>query len=95
MEIRSGLEGLKTLLGVDAASQSAVRGKPPDAQAPAGADRATLSAAANEIAQPESGDAVRSEKVAAVQAAVTAGTYHVSAAAVAAKLVDTMLGGQQ
>ena len=95
MEIRSGLEGLRTLLGVDAAPQPAVRGSSTGPQTPSGADRATLSAAANEIAQPESGDAARSQKVAAVQAALAAGTYRVAPAAVASKLVDAMLGGQQ
>jgi len=93
MEIRSGLEGLRTLLGVDGATQSAVRGKSTGAQVPGGADRATLSAAANQMAEPGSGDPIRSGKVAAVQAAVAAGTYQVPAAAVASKLVDAMLGG--
>jgi flagellar biosynthesis anti-sigma factor FlgM len=93
MEIRSGLEGLRTLLGVDGTSPPAVRGTPSGSEAPAGADRATLSAAANQMAEPESGDGVRSGKVAAIQAAVAAGTYQVPAAAVASKLVDAMLGG--
>jgi anti-sigma28 factor (negative regulator of flagellin synthesis) len=38
---------------------------------------------------------VRAEKVAAVQAALAAGTYDVSASAVASKLVDAMIGGQE
>ena len=95
MEIRSGLEGLRTLLGVDAAPQPAVRGSSTASQPLSSADRATLSAAANEIAQPESGDAARSQKVAAVQAALAAGTYGVAPAAVASRLVDAMLGGRQ
>jgi anti-sigma28 factor (negative regulator of flagellin synthesis) len=35
---------------------------------------------------------VRPEKVAGIQAALAAGTYNVPASAVAAKLVDAMLG---
>jgi flagellar biosynthesis anti-sigma factor FlgM len=94
MEIRGGLEGLRSLLGLDVASQATAPARPQGSPAPAGADRASLSAAASEMSQPENGDGVRSEKVAAVQAALAAGTYHVPAASVAAKLVDSMLGGE-
>ena len=45
------------------------------------------------MAQAVSGDGVRMEKVAAIQAALAAGTYDVPASAVASKLVDAMLGG--
>jgi anti-sigma28 factor (negative regulator of flagellin synthesis) len=38
---------------------------------------------------------VRTDKVAAVQAALAAGTYDVPASAVASKVVDSMLGGEQ
>lgn len=93
MEIRSGLEGLKSLLGVDAPTQAAARAKPQGSLKPAGADEATLSAAASQMAQAD-GNSVRSEKVASVQAALAAGTYHVPAAAVASRLVDSMLGGE-
>jgi anti-sigma28 factor (negative regulator of flagellin synthesis) len=34
------------------------------------------------------------DKVASIQAALAAGSYNVSAGAVAAKVVDSMLGGQ-
>jgi anti-sigma28 factor (negative regulator of flagellin synthesis) len=34
------------------------------------------------------------DKVAAIQAALAAGTYNVSASDVASKVVDSMLGGQ-
>jgi anti-sigma28 factor (negative regulator of flagellin synthesis) len=38
---------------------------------------------------------VRTDKVAAVQAALEAGTYDVPASAVASKVVDAMLGGER
>ena len=56
-------------------------------------DRATLSSAGSEVAQTSSGDDVRMDKVAAVQAALAAGTYSVPASALASKLVDAMLSG--
>jgi len=49
--------------------------------------------------QPKSGSTaggteVRMDKVAAIQAALAAGTYNVSALDVASKVVDSMLDGQ-
>jgi anti-sigma28 factor (negative regulator of flagellin synthesis) len=38
---------------------------------------------------------VRADKVAAMRAALTAGTYEVPASAVAAKVIDSMLGRGQ
>jgi anti-sigma28 factor (negative regulator of flagellin synthesis) len=38
---------------------------------------------------------IRTDKVAAVQAAMAAGTYNVPASAVASKMVDAMLGGDR
>jgi anti-sigma28 factor (negative regulator of flagellin synthesis) len=38
---------------------------------------------------------VRTDKVAGIQAALAAGTYGVPASAVASKMVDAMLGGEQ
>ncbi len=97
MDIRNSLDGLRSLLGVNPAvpsvpqsrSNAATNGSTFDA------DRATLSDAANEVSQAASGEGVRTEKVAAVQAALAAGTYNVSAAAVASKVVDAMLAGAQ
>jgi negative regulator of flagellin synthesis FlgM len=37
-------------------------------------------------------EAVRTDKVASIQAALAAGTYNVSSMAVASKVVDSMLG---
>ena len=56
-------------------------------------DRATLSHAADNVSQPAVGRCVRLEKVAAIRAALAAGTYSVPEAAVASKLVESMMNG--
>jgi anti-sigma28 factor (negative regulator of flagellin synthesis) len=56
-------------------------------------ERATLSHAASEVSQTVIGECVRWEKVAAIRAAQADGTYSVPAAALAAKLVESMLSG--
>ncbi len=98
MEIRSSLEGLKSLLGVNSPPAPS-----PAAQGNAGAvtqsgafstDSATLSSAASQVAQTASDDGVRMDKVASIQAALASGTDSVPAAAVASSLVDAMLGAQ-
>lgn len=98
MEIRNGLDSLRALLGVNAANPAAPQNAN-NAKAAAGggieADQATVSSAANEVSQAASGEGVRTEKVAAIQAALAAGTYSVPATAVASKLVDAMLAGGQ
>jgi flagellar biosynthesis anti-sigma factor FlgM len=95
MDIRSSLEGLRTLLGVDSATPAATQSK--GATGKAGSnfenDMATLSAAASQVSQSSTGDSVRMDKVAQIQAVLAAGTYSVPASAVASKLVDSMLGG--
>lgn len=95
MDIRSSLDGLKTLLGVTPAASGAAP-RPPQAKAADSSfssDRATLSSAGSEVAQAAADGGVRTGKVAEIQAALQAGTYSVPASAVAAKMVDTMLGG--
>ncbi len=95
MDIRSSMDGLRSLLGVNPSAPSASQGK--GNTAPAGSsfdsDRATFSSAASEVSQTASDDGVRSDKVAAVQAALAAGTYNVPASAVASKVIDSMLAG--
>lgn len=95
MEIRSGFDGLRSLLGIDGASPVGARGNTGAAAGTGalGADRATLSSAASGVAQSAGDDSVRMEKVNSIQAALTSGTYDVPAASVAAKLVDAMLSG--
>jgi negative regulator of flagellin synthesis FlgM len=96
MDIRSSLEGLKQLLGTPAAAP--VSAQQPKSAAVGGsglgADRATLSSAGNEVSQTAGDSTVRMDKVAGIQAALAAGSYNVSASAVASKVVDSMLGGQ-
>jgi flagellar biosynthesis anti-sigma factor FlgM len=92
MDIRSSLDGLRSLLGVT--GQPAGSTSRTNAQAGAlasGSDRATLSSAGSEVSESASADGVRMDKVAAVQQALQAGTYDVSASAVASKMVDAML----
>lgn len=95
MDIRNSLEGLKTLLGVNPASQAAPQSKGTTAALTGNtfdADRATLSSAGSEVSQAASAEDVRTEKVAGVQAALAAGTYNVPAEQVASRVVDAMLG---
>jgi negative regulator of flagellin synthesis FlgM len=97
MDIRSSLDGLKSLLGVTPAAA------PPQTRTSAGAqagsaltsDRATLSSAGSEVASTAADSDVRPEKVAGVQAALASGAYSVPASAVASKMVDAMLGGNR
>jgi negative regulator of flagellin synthesis FlgM len=97
MDIRSSLDGLKSLLGVNPPAPAATQ---PRSTAAAGgsalaSDRATLSNAGSEVSQTASESDVRTEKVASVQAALAAGTYNVPASAVASKVVDAMLSGDK
>jgi negative regulator of flagellin synthesis FlgM len=98
MDIRSSVEGLKTLLGVPSAGLERAQPVKPGAAAakassPLVGDHATLSTAGTEVAQTANESGVRTEKVVAVEAALAAGTYNVPSAAVAGKVVDAMLGG--
>ena len=99
MDIRTGLDGLKSLLGVAPAATAATQQTKSSSSVASGSalcsDRATLSSAGSEVSLTASEPDVRTDKVAAVQAALAAGTYNVPASAVASKLVDAMLGGQQ
>ena len=98
MDIRNSLEGLKSLLGVNAAAPAATAAAKGPAEPGASAlssDRATLSSAGSEVSQSAADSGVRMDKVASVQAALAAGTYNVPATAVASKVVDSMLSGGQ
>ena len=90
MDIRSSLEGLKSLLGT--ASTAPTTTQPKSAPASGGSalntDSATLSSAGSEVSLTAGDETVRTDKVANIQAALAAGTYNVSPMAVASKLVD-------
>jgi len=96
MDIRSSLDGLRTLLGVNSTAPAAPQSNSSVSAGGGGfgSDRATLSAAASQVSQSASEDGVRTDKVAQIQASLAAGTYDVPASAVASKLVDAMLGSQ-
>ena len=98
MDIRSSLDGLKSLLGATpptpAATQPAKNGAATGGSA-ISSDRATFSNAANEVSLTAADSGVRADKVASIQAALAAGSYNVPASAVASRLVDAMLGGGQ
>ena len=92
MDIRSSMDGLRSLLGVSqpAASRANQAGK---GQAPDffSADHATFSSAGSLAAQSLNDDGVRMDKVEEIRTALTAGTYNIPASAVASKMVDAML----
>ncbi|MGD0097638.1 MAG: flagellar biosynthesis anti-sigma factor FlgM [Terracidiphilus sp.] len=96
--IRSSLEGLKSLLGTPATAPAVsqpAKSSGAAGGAGLGSDMATFSSAASEVAQTAGDSSVRMDKVAGIQAALAAGSYNVSAGAVASKVVDSMLAGQQ
>ena len=96
MDIRSSLDGLKSLLGVTPPVTSAPHasaGTSATGTSGMGSDSATFSSAGSEVALTAADSGIRTEKVASVQAALAAGTYNVPASAVASKMVDAMLGG--
>jgi negative regulator of flagellin synthesis FlgM len=98
MDIRTSLDGLKSLLGVapaPAAATQQARNTAPTAASALSSDSATLSSAGSEVSLAASESDVRTGKVAAIQSALAAGTYSVPASAVASRVVDAMLGGQQ
>ena len=97
MDVSSSLEGLKSLIGTEAAATvgaQQAKGSSTVAAGAIGSDQATVSSAGSEISQMADNSDVRTDKVAGIQAALTSGSYDVPAAAVASKVVDSMLGNQ-
>jgi negative regulator of flagellin synthesis FlgM len=96
MDIRSSLDGLKSLLGVTQPPPAATPPKPATTAGPSAlsSDSATLSSAGSHVAQTAADSDVRPEKVASIQAALASGSYNVPASAVASKMVDSMLAGK-
>lgn len=96
MDIRTGFDGLRSLLGVSqptaTSAQPAKSGAAKETN-PVPSDVATLSSAGAEVAQTAADSGVRMDKVTQIQAALAAGTYNVPASAVASRMVDAMLAG--
>jgi negative regulator of flagellin synthesis FlgM len=98
MDIRSSLDGLKSLLGVTPPATTAPQNRnspAPNSTSGLGSDRATFSSAGSEVSLTASDSGIRTDKVAVVQAALAAGSYNVPASAVASKMVDAMLGNSR
>lgn len=95
MDIRSSLEGLRSIFGAAQATPAQPQSKTGSPASPSAlnADRATLSSAASEVSQTAGEPDVRLDKVASIQAQLAAGTYNIPPYAVASKLVEAMLGG--
>ena len=97
MEIRNNAEALKAFLGVSSGvatqAQQVRNNKNNVAQGAFGGDQATLSQAGTVASQSATQEGFRAERVAAVQQALASGTYRVPSAAVAGKLIDSMLTG--
>jgi flagellar biosynthesis anti-sigma factor FlgM len=97
MEIRNNSDTLKAFLGVPsspATSTQAVRNDDRSAvQTALAGDQAIVSQAGAEVSQVATQGGVRSEKVAAIQQALAAGTYSVPVGKVADKVIDAMLAG--
>lgn len=94
MDIRSSMDGLRSLLGVSqppASQAQQVRQNP--ATDSFSSDRATLSSAGSLVSQSLNDEGNRMDKVDEIRAALAAGTYNIPASAVASKMVDAMLGG--
>jgi negative regulator of flagellin synthesis FlgM len=98
MDIRSSLDGLKSLLGTQQATTQATtqqtKSSGTSGGSALGSDLATFSSAASEVSQTAGDSSVRMDKVAAIQAALASGSYDVPAGAVASKIVDSMLADQ-
>ena len=96
MNVRNGIDNVAQLFSAQPAavsSASKISNNAPEE--PLAGDQARLSSAGSQVAQSASASAsnsdVRLEKVAGIQAALQAGTYHVPAADVARKVVDSIL----
>jgi flagellar biosynthesis anti-sigma factor FlgM len=96
MEVRNNVDGLQTLLGIGgtkAPAGSASAGQSSKTETPLAGDVATLSSVGAQMQQAGTESDVRMETVTRVQAALAAGAYQVSSAAVAGKVIDSMIQG--
>ena len=87
----NAIGALGNLAGLNAVGEKRADAvKPQSLTTPVKVDQANLSVAGGLAAQ--GGSDVRLDKVQALQQAIAAGTYHVSASDVAGKIVDSLLG---
>lgn len=90
----TGLAALPALEPAQASESAKAAGRtiaPQTTQAVAHADSTSLSASSNLIRGNDAVDDVRHDKVAELQAAIASGTYHVSSAQLADKLISALL----
>ena len=92
MNISNGIENLAQIFPAQRApvATAAKSADPPPSEVLAD-DKAQLSAVATQVAQSAAVSDVRLDKVASIQSALQAGTYDVSAADVAKKIITSML----
>jgi len=93
MDIRTSLDGLKSLLGVTQpnAAPAQTKSAPATTTSALNSDRATVSSAGSVVSSALADSDVRMDKVTGIQAALAAGTYNVPPSAVASKMVDSMM----
>jgi anti-sigma28 factor (negative regulator of flagellin synthesis) len=92
MGICGSIEGLKSILTGPQTTPAATQTESGIAasQSARSGNQATLSSVENAASLTATGSGVRADKVAEIQIALAAGTYHVPASAVASKVVDAM-----
>ncbi len=101
MNILNGIEDISQIFPAQpVTSAAAAKGNSSPQGETVEADKAQLSSFATQLAQSAAAsdghmDDIRMDKVASIQAALQAGTYQVSAADVAQKLVASMLGPEK
>lgn len=94
MEIHNSLNGVNSFASISPAATSSeqVKGTSSAGQAASVSDHATLSSTGSGMSQIATDGDVRMDKVASIQAALSAGTYNVPASKVASSIVDSLLG---
>ncbi len=92
MNIRNGIDPLAQVLQTQtSATAAAPKSVPAAAEQTLAGDSAQVSNAGSQIAQSNSASDVRMDKVASIQSAIQAGTYHVPSAEVAQKVIASMI----
>jgi negative regulator of flagellin synthesis FlgM len=96
MNIGNGVENLAQIFSAQTAPASTASKNSSSLQRDGlGTDQAHLSVVATQVAQSSAVSDVRLDKVASIQSALQAGTYDVSAADVAQKVITSMLASRK